>query len=97
MPESSVCFSLCSKHLPSLAIKLALLQVACLAHFCEQDSKEAAVPFQMAFSSDRKESFLIMKKAPSDSPLIDAVKNSMNATVPCEFWEMKVKQMTNLS
>ena len=98
MPESFVCFSLCSEHLPSLVIKLALLQASCrLTHFCEQDSKEAAFPFQIAFSSDRKEFFLILKKAPSSSALIDAVKSSMNATVPRGFWEMKVKQMTNLS
>jgi len=97
MPESFVCFSLCSEHLPSLVIKLALLQASCLTHFWEQDSKEAAFPFQIAFSSDRKEFFLILKKAPSSSAPIDAVKSSMNATVPRGFWEMKVKQMTNLS
>jgi len=78
---------LCSEHLPSLVIKLALLQVACHAHFCQQDSKEAAFPFQIVFSSDRKEFFLILKKAPYGSALIDAVKNSMNTTVIGGFWE----------
>jgi len=78
---------LCNEHLPSLVIKLALLQVACLAHFYEQDSKEAAFPFQVVLSSDRKEFFVILKKAPSGSALIDAVKNSMNTTVIGGFWE----------
>lgn len=82
MPESVVCFSLCSEHLPSLVIKLALLQEACLAHFCEQDSKEAAFPFQIVFSSDRKAFFVILKKAPCGSALIDAAKNNMNTVVP---------------
>ena len=68
-------------------MKLALLQEACLAHFCEQDNKEAAFPFQIVFSSARKEFFLILKKAPCASALIHAVKNSMNTTVPRRFCE----------
>ena len=68
-------------------MKLALLQEACLAHFCEHDNKETAFPFQIVFSSDRKEFILSLKKAPSDSALIDAVKNSMNTTVHRRFCE----------
>lgn len=92
MPDRFACFSLCSKHLPSFVIKLALLQVVCLAHFCEQESKEAAFPFQIVFSSDRKEFFRILKKAPSGSALIDAVKNNMNTTLPCGFWKKSDEQ-----
>ena len=68
-------------------MKLALLQEACLAHFCEHDNKEAAFPFQIVLSSDRKEFILSLKKAPSDSALIDAVKYSMNTTVHRRFCE----------
>ena len=90
-------------------MKLALLQAARLTHFCEQDNKEAAFPSQMVFPSDRKEFFLILKKAPCCSAVIDTGKNNMKTAVPrsiCEEnrWtgielsnEMKVKRMANLS